>query len=300
MQILIDVTTQKIKRGERASYLCRRNARNEFQRIINLTDKDPAHKESLLNIDQSLCRYKDIYPYKEDKIELKTGYNDHENINASWMHIFEIRSFIATQGPNDITIDDFWTMCFKHNVGRIIMLCKEVEDNKIKCSNYWDKSLISDIFEIKECNILNGNDLIEEKIITIYNKRNQKTKTFPHIQFKAWPDHKIPNIQNYVPIFERLFKFADDGRPKKENNPKILVHCSAGIGRTGVFLTLYTLCHEIQQQLQKKADDIIFNVFNCVRKLKEMRMYSVENINQYNFIYRFLEEYLNEKNIPQN
>ena len=301
MQILIDVTTQKIKRGEGASYLCRRNARNEFQRIINLTDKDPAHKESMLNIDQSLCRYKEIYPYKEDKLVLTTDYNDHKYINASWMHIFELRSFIATQGPTDITIDDFWTMCFKYNVGRIIMLCKEVEDNKIKCSKYWDKALISDIFEIKECTILpDGNDLIEEKIITIYNKKNNVTKTFPHIQFKAWPDHKIPNIQNYVPIFEKLFKFADDGRSKKENIPKILVHCSAGIGRTGVFLTLYTLCHEIQQQLKKKADDIIFNVFNCVRKLKEMRMYSVENINQYNFIYRFLEEYLNEKNIPQN
>ena len=113
MQILIDVTTQKIKRGEGASYLCRRNARNEFQRIINLTDKDPAHKESMLNIDQSLCRYKEIYPYKEDKLVLTTDYNDHIDINASWMHIFESHSFIATQGPNDITIDDFWTMCFK-------------------------------------------------------------------------------------------------------------------------------------------------------------------------------------------
>ena len=88
MRIIIDVTNQKIKRGEGASYLCRRNARNEFQRIINLTDKDPAHKESMLNIDQSLCRYKEIYPYKEDKLVLTTDYNDHKYINASWMHIF--------------------------------------------------------------------------------------------------------------------------------------------------------------------------------------------------------------------
>ena len=154
MKILIKVTTQKIKRGEGASYLCRRNTRNEFQKIINLTDKDPAHKESMLKIDQNLCRYKDIYPYKDDKIVLNINYNEHEDINASWMHIFELHSFIATQGPNDITIDDFWTMCFKYNVGAIIMLCKEFEDNKKKCSNYWDKTFKSAIFEIKECTIL--------------------------------------------------------------------------------------------------------------------------------------------------
>ena len=230
-----------------------------------------------------------------------TDYNEHENINASWIHIFEFRSFIAAQGPNDITIDDFWTMCFKFNVGRIIMLCNELEGNKKKCSNYWDQNWNSDIFQIKECTLLpNGNDLLEEKVIIIFNKKTNVTKLFSHIQFKAWPDHGIPDIQNCVPIFERLFNFAYGQRTENENYPKVLVHCSDGIGRTGVFLTLYALCHEIQQQLKEKADYIIFNVFNFVRKLKEMRMYSVENIDQYNFIYRFLEEYLNEKNIPHN
>ena len=76
-----------------------------------------------------------------------------------------------------------------------------------------------------------------------------------------------------------------------------MVHCSAGIGRTGVFLTLYAICQEIKNQIEKPSSDtIIFNVFNFVRKLKEMRLFSVENINQYNFIYNFIEEYLKEKN----
>ena len=258
----------------------------------------------MLNLDPKLCRYKDIYPYEYNKVSIKTFYNDNEKINASWMHIFDINSFIATQGPNDSTIDDFWTMCFKFNVNSIIMLCQEIEDNKLKCSNYWKKDLVSDIFEIKECNILDSGKSIEEKTIVVVNKKDKNdTRTFRHIQFKEWPDHKIPDIQNYVPVFERLFKFADEGRKKKKKEEghegHLLVHCSAGIGRTGVFLTLYGICHEIMQQIRNNNDFIIFSVFNFVRKLKEMRMFSVENINQYNFIYRFLKEYLDEKNIPQ-
>ena len=297
MRDLIKVTTQKIFRGQKAFPLLKRNSKNEFQKIINYTDKDQSHKKELLDIDPKLCRYKDIYPYKYNKVTVP---NDHKYVNASWMHIFEKNSFIATQGPHDSTIEDFWTICFKDHVTSIIMLCNEIEDNKKKCSNYWDVNLKLKNFKIKECKIIETNDLIEEKLISVefITSEGNKIKEFPHIQFKGWPDHKIPNIENYVPTFERLFKFADKAREKKEGH--LLVHCSAGIGRTGVFLTLYAICHEIQEQIKKKNDIISFNVFNFVRKLKEMRMFSVENINQYNFIYRFLEEYLTEKNIPQN
>ena len=120
------------------------------------------------------------------------------------------------------------------------------------------------------------------------------------MQFKEWPDHSTPNIQNYVKLFRELFNFVDERYKNKdtENDP-VLVHCSAGIGRTGVFLTLYAICKEINKQIENGSSDvIIFNVFNFVRKLKEMRMFSVENINQYNFLYKFLEEYLIENNLP--
>ena len=180
------------------------------------------------------------------------------------------------------------------------MLCNEIEENKKKCSNYWDNNMKSQIFKNIKTEILFQNNSLERKIITIQNTANNEVRQFPHLQFKEWPDHSTPNIQNYVKLFRELFNFVDERYKNKdtENDP-VLVHCSAGIGRTGVFLTLYAICKEINKQIENGSSDvIIFNVFNFVRKLKEMRMFSVENINQYNFLYKFLEEYLIENNLP--
>ena len=294
-----DVTTQKIVKGQFANQFNKRNARNEFQTIIDYTDKDQNHKDHLEKLDASICRYKDIYPYKYNVVEIN---NEHKMVNASWMSVFSERSFIASQAPNDNTLDDFWQMCFEHNVTHILMLCKEFEDNKKKCSNYWDVNVKFKNFVVNNCEKLGEDNVIVQKRITLTNLKDSTQRTFEHIQFKEWPDHSTPNIHNYVMIFENLFNFVDVAREKnkKTNNP-ILIHCSAGIGRTGVFLTLYAICNEIKKQISSDngSDLIIFNVFNFVRKLKEMRMYSVENINQYNFIYKFLEQYLKEKNTPQ-
>ena len=227
-------------------------------------------------------------------------------VNASWMNIINEKSFIASQAPNDNTLDDFWQMCFDYNVTHILMLCKEIEENKKKCSNYWSANSKFRDFFVTNCEMIELDNIIERKRITVtcIKEKTKIPRTFEHMQFKEWPDHSTPNIHNYVMIFEKLFKFIDDARGesnnKKINNP-ILIHCSAGIGRTGVFLTLYALCNEIKKQIHSEYSDdvLIFNVFNFVRKLKEMRMFSVENINQYNFIYKFLEQYLLEKNIKQ-
>ena len=298
-----DITTQKIEKREKAKQFNKRIARQEFQRIIQYTDQDPKHKEQAEKLDGSLCRYKDIYPYKHNVVRIN---NEHKMVNASWMNIINEKSFIASQAPNDNTLNDFWQMCFDYNVTHILMLCKEIEENKKKCSNYWSANSKFRDFIVTNCEMMEQDNIIERKRITVtcIKEKTKMPKTFEHMQFKEWPDHSTPNIHNYVMIFEKLFKFIDDARGesnnKKINNP-ILIHCSAGIGRTGVFLTLYALCNEIKKQIHSEYSDdvLIFNIFNFVRKLKEMRMFSVENINQYNFIYKFLEQYLVEKNIPQ-
>ena len=290
--------------GHGSNELNKRLFKLEFQKIINYTDQDPEHREQLKKLDTPLCRYKDIFPYEYNVIDISTP---NKFVNASFMHVLSLNHFIASQGPKDNTIDDFWTMCFEKNVPRILMLCNELEGNKKKCSNYWDQNMKSELFENIGNIIIKQDNNLEQKIIRIRNKKTGEEREFPHLQFKDWPDHSTPNIKNYVKLFQYLFDFVDESKicdknrkeDDKTKNPSsfpVLVHCSAGIGRTGVFLTLYGICYEINKQINSSSQMIIFSVFNFVRKLKEMRLFSVENINQYYFIYIFLEEYLKEKN----
>jgi protein tyrosine phosphatase len=199
--------------------------------------------------------------------------------------------YIATQGPNDNTIEDFWQMCFQYGVNIIIMLCNVFEDNRKKCSEYWDIKTPK-IFKVKNVNIIKNDDTFIEKEIEIQKIENNETRKFFHIQFKCWPDHQTPDPERAFHNFETLFKFVEE---KKKKKSPIVIHCSAGIGRTGVFSAVQILYNEIMGKINTNQD-IHFNIFNTVRKIKECRLYSVDNVNQYSFIYELIEELLKEKN----
>ena len=77
----------------------------------------------------------------------------------------------------------------------------------------------------------------------------------------------------------------------------MIVHCSAGVGRTGTFVSMYLLEKEINEQINAKKEYIRFNIFNLVRKIKEMRIYMVQSEVQYEFIYAYVKYLLETKNI---
>lgn len=272
----------------RADYLSKKYIVNEFQKILEFTDQDKIHLKNLNIMDSRLCRYNEIFPYIYNTVSIS---NQNKIINASWIHIPFDKSFIASQGPPNDCIEDFWQMCFEYNVKVIVMLCKEEENGVPKCSIYWDIKTPKN-FRIVNIKILENNNVYIKKEILVQKIGEKYERIFSHIQFKEWPDHQTPNIQNVVYIFENIFNYVKE---KKGKEPAV-IHCSAGVGRTGVFLTLYILYREIMDKIISQQN-ISFNIFNLVRKLKELRLFSVENIFQYNFIYYFVEELLKEKNI---
>ena len=170
------------------------------------------------------------------------------------------------------------------------MLCKLDENYKEKCANYWDTNIKN--FTIEKIgdtiNLSHDTKIRKFKVLKIGNNIE---KIIYQIHFTCWPDHSIPDnsyneIINIINIVDKL----------KEDKP-VVVHCSAGIGRTGTFISVYNLYHEILKQINNKnINELKFSIMNLVRKLKEMRLYLVENQTQYDFLYQFVNLVLLKNN----
>ena len=262
----------------------------EYELFMNLE-----YHKSYLDIFQDsnphLDRYSDIKPYKHNTLKMS---NKSQYINASPINIQGKQNyFISTQGPKPETIEDFWTMVYDYNSNIVVMLCKLLEGGRKKCENYWEAKMKS--FEIvieKEETF----DMYVVRTLKLKNLEKKDERIVYQFHFTGWPDHGVPDISNgkVFEIFCEINKKVDELNKGKD---PIIVHCSAGVGRTGTFVSMYLLEKEIMKQINDKCDFIRFNIFNLVRKIKEMRMYMVQSPPQYEFIYSFVKYLLDTKNI---
>ena len=262
----------------------------EYEIFMNIE-----YQKSYLDIFQDsnshLDRYSDIKPYKHNTLKMN---NKSKYINASPINVQGKENyFISTQGPKPETIEDFWTMVYDYNSNIIVMLCKLLEGGRKKCENYWEAKMKS--FEIvieKEETF----DMYVVRTLKLKNLEKKDERIVYQFHFTGWPDHGVPDISNgkVFEIFCEINKKVDELNKGKD---PIIVHCSAGVGRTGTFVSMYLLEKEIMKQINDKCDFIRFNIFNLVRKIKEMRMYMVQAPPQYEFIYSFVKYLLDTKNI---
>ena len=262
----------------------------EYEIFMNIE-----YQKSYLDIFQDsnshLDRYSDIKPYKHNTLKMS---NKSQYINASPINVQGKENyFISTQGPKPETIEDFWTMVYDYNSNVIVMLCKLLEGGRKKCENYWEAKMKT--FEV----IIEKEEKFDMYVIRTLKLKNLEKKDeriVYQFHFIGWPDHGVPDISNgkVFEIFCEINKKVDEYN--KGNDP-IIVHCSAGVGRTGTFVSMYLLEKEIMKQINDKCEFIKFNIFNLVRKIKEMRMYMVQAPPQYEFIYSFVKYLLDTKNI---
>ena len=179
---------------------------------------------------------------------------------------------------------------YKCNV--IIMLCKNVESGTEKCAKYWNEKNDGK-YSIK---VLEEEDKNQYTIreIKIVNNKTKNEKTVHQIHFMGWPDHGVPDTSDnkIFDVFNGIINLVDT---LKKDSP-IVTHCSAGVGRTGTFISMYFLDKEIMSQIKNNVKEITFNIFNLVRKLKEMRLYLVQTQSQYDFIYKYVEYLLKRFN----
>ena len=290
LQKIINQTIIYIKKYKKNKDFSYDNYKKEFE-ILEENVDDVIHIQCLLDGFKELCRYSDIKTYVHNNLEINT---EKKYINASPINIKNDNYFIATQGPKPNTIEDFWTMIEQYNCNIIIMLCKLKELGVEKCALYWDGNTKNFSIELlSEKEIKFDETIIIERTIKLINNLNKNEKTIIQLHYMGWPDHGIPNIKKTFNTFLYIIGEID----KLKGNGPGVVHCSAGVGRTGTFISMYFLHKEIMAQINdNNLKTINFSVFNMVRKLKEMRMYMVQNREQYKFIYDFIN-YLLKKYI---
>lgn len=237
-------------------------------------------------------RFKDICPYDNNRVVLmKMKDTDSDFINASYIGGFaESMAYIAAQGPMPSTVDDFWHMIWVEGCGKIVMLTSLFEQGKVKCERYWPS-------EEKRTQTYGQYVVTLQKTMTraffkqhtlkvtksvLQNEDGDASRQINHFHFTAWPDHGVPS----APAFVEFWEFVQH-IPSRLPGP-LLVHCSAGVGRTGTYIALDILAH--QADIMGKV-----SIFPTVRRLRRERVKMVQALSQYIFLHEGVAEVLESR-----
>ncbi|XP_076860192.1 tyrosine-protein phosphatase non-receptor type 18 [Brachyhypopomus gauderio] len=225
-------------------------------------------------------RYKDILPYDQSRVILSPTMPDHNSdyINANFVKgAIKSRTYIATQGPLSNTVVDFWRMIWQYNVQVIIMACKEIEMGKKKCEVYWASSGESSVFGPFTVSTVEESFPNEEVILrTLAVKYCDETHTVSQFQYTAWPDHGIPNMPDGI-----LGMMEQAHIRQSHNTTPMLIHCSAGCGRTGVICAI----DYVSDLLDTKKIEEDFSIMDIVLELRRQRPSAVQTKEQYEFLF---------------
>ncbi|XP_021339451.1 receptor-type tyrosine-protein phosphatase mu-like isoform X1 [Mizuhopecten yessoensis] len=231
---------------------------------------------------KSKNRYKSIHPYDHSRVILDTlpGENGSDYINADYIDNVEAKKFyVATQGPLPNTTDDFWRMVWFLNSGKIVMLENLVENRKVKCAKYWPDEgdpMLTKTFDISQ----NGEHVYASHVVRNITVVDRKTKIKREIQqfhFTIWTDHDTPNTLDLV-LFHRRVKLHKTVLPGQ-----MVIHCSAGAGRTGIFIALDALL-----EFGKKHNRI--DIRHFIHTMGKDRMNMVQTADQYVALHEMLAE----------
>ncbi|XP_019856082.1 PREDICTED: receptor-type tyrosine-protein phosphatase kappa-like [Amphimedon queenslandica] len=260
---------------------------NEIFEFINSTSPDYACIASLAahEYDQTKNRYRDVGAFDHTRVTLQEipGVPHSHYINANFIKGYhDDKLYIATQGPKEETTDDFWRMVWEQRTVTIVMLTNLMESYKSKCHQYWPSSgqcCYGDIAVRVDRNIELPHYTIRG--FKVFNERDttEKERTVLQFHYTAWPDRNVPAQASHVLDFLRAINSAND---KEEYGP-IVVHCSAGVGRTGTIIALDIALEQLK--LENKVD-----IKGIVTFLRKQRKQMVQALCQYIFIHNAILE----------
>uniref|UniRef100_A0A3P8PTI6 Tyrosine-protein phosphatase non-receptor type n=1 Tax=Astatotilapia calliptera TaxID=8154 RepID=A0A3P8PTI6_ASTCA len=291
---------ERASNDERCEVLEQHMEKGEVLKEYESIPKRPRGEYTIAQLPESgdRNRFQDVLPYDDTRVELvPTKENNTGYINASHIRMTvggQEWNYIASQGPMSHTCQDFWQMVWEQGVSIIAMVTAEEESGREKSFRYWPR------LGSRHNTVTYGRFKITTRFRTesgcyattglkIKHLLTQQERTVWHLQYTDWPDHGCPEdfkgFLTYLEEIQSVRRHTNSISDPKNSNQPVLVHCSAGVGRTGVVILseIMIACLEHNEPL---------DVPKHLLALRNQRMLMVQTLSQYTFVYRVLIQYL--------
>ncbi|XP_017287525.1 receptor-type tyrosine-protein phosphatase epsilon-like isoform X1 [Kryptolebias marmoratus] len=257
----------------------------EFRKLTNVRIMKENMRTGNLPANMRKNRVLQIIPYDFNRVILsvKRGQEFTDYINASFIDGYRQKDyFIATQGPLSHTVEDFWRMVWEWRCHSIVMLTELKEREQEKCFQYWpsEGSVTFGDYTLEltgetQCDTYTRRDLV------LTYKHEKQSQHVRHFHFHGWPEIGIPGEgRGMIDIIAAVQR-----QQQQSGNRPIVVHCSAGAGRTGTFIALSNILERV------KAEGLL-DVFQTVKSLRMQRPHMVQTVEQYDFCYRVVQDFI--------